>query len=202
MLPAGPGLADRPARRGLFAGVGAMASGAPDPLVDHRPVISVRVLITASTGRIMGWRRYLPGVVLGLLVGAGVLVAPPPPAAADVAGDSFTFTQPVGSRTSATVTVSFDRPVNPGAAAALGARIGAQIGARPSAGAGAAPASGTPSTVERMTCGQQITRSDGDGGANLRYACFPQYAVLNWYFRLSPALQATAVGGIDERGLS
>jgi hypothetical protein len=136
----------------------------------------------------MGKRRGIvaAAVVAGILL-CGMVLAAPPSAADEV--DRIAFTQSVGPRAAATVTVTFDRPVSRATADRLRARVGATRVAQ-------AP------TAERLACGQGIVRSDPRGGINLDYVCLPLYANLNWYFRLSPALQTTVVGGIDERGLS
>jgi hypothetical protein len=138
----------------------------------------------------MGKRRGIIVAVftVGAQIIAGILVTATPAAASDEVA-RMTFTVPAGPRATATVDITFDRPVSSTVAA----------GIREVAAVEPAVRSTTP---ERMTCGQEIVRSDADGGASLRYACYPQYAVINWFFRLSPALQATVVGTVDERGVS
>jgi hypothetical protein len=121
----------------------------------------------------------------------GILLTAAPASAAPASGEvtRLTFTVPTGPRATATVNITFDRPISSAAAAEIREDTAA------------APA-GQATTVEHITCGQEIVRSDTQGGASLRYECYPLYAVLNWFFRLSPALQATVVGTVDEQGAS
>lgn len=55
---------------------------------------------------------------------------------------------------------------------------------------------------DRLTCGKHLDRSDSNGSWTLQYQCFPEYAVLNWGYRLSAQNQASVVGTVNERGLS
>jgi hypothetical protein len=121
----------------------------------------------------------------------GILLTAAPASAAPASGEvtRMTFTVPTGLRATATVDITFDRPIS----AAAAAEIREDTAAVPA---------GQATTVEHITCGQEIVRSDTQGGASLRYECHPLYGVLNWFFRLSPALQATVVGTVDERGVS
>lgn len=125
-------------------------------------------------------------VAAGLL--NGVLGAPSA-AAAPTEVTEIAFTQAVDGGATARVEVSFDRAV----ASAVAAKVRDSMNAtRVVEG----------QTVERLACQQDLTRSDRNGVWGLRYACLPAYAVLSWHYRLSPAAQATAVGVVDERGLS
>lgn len=138
----------------------------------------------------MAWRSGLAGV-LGLVVlgVCGLLGAPLAVAAEPSEVTRVGFTQVLEGGSSARIEVSFDRALTSDAAAGIARSLSTaqvlQTGA-----------------VERLRCQQDLTRSDKNGTWGLRYACFPQYAVLNWHYRLSPAVQATVVGLVDEQGLS
>lgn len=44
--------------------------------------------------------------------------------------------------------------------------------------------------VERLACGQDLTRTDENGTLYLRFQCLPDRGVVNWDFRLSLAVRA------------
>jgi hypothetical protein len=122
------------------------------------------------------------------LLGIGATWAPRP-AVESLDVSTVSFRQPLADRANVVVQVTFDQPVEQ----TFAAGVRDQLSAEPAI---------TQLNVEHLTCGQEIVRTDRNGGWRIRYACFPLYAVLNWDYRLSPTARATVVGSISERGLS
>lgn len=104
--------------------------------------------------------------------------------------DSLVITQVVGI-TTLTVEIEFDTPITEAEAEQV--RSDLTVPTAPEVHA---------LSVERLGCQQSLDRNDANGFITLQYQCFPTYAVLNWGFRLSPALQATVAGGVSERGMN
>lgn len=133
--------------------------------------------------------RMLSAATVACLLCGGILWSPPSAATESRQVSRIMFAQTLTDRTTATVEVSFDRPVDSAVAADAQGSLGVKQVIEHL-------------NLERLGCSQELAKSDTNGQWRLRYACFPEYAVLNWDYRLSPAAQATVVGLITERGLS
>ena len=118
----------------------------------------------------------------------GVMSTASPVAAESPDVTRIVFAQSAAHPATLTVEVSFDRPVAPAFAAGVQDRPNAEPAVE-----------NLP--VDRLRCGQELRRSDRNGELGLRYLCFPLYAVLNWDYRLSPAVQATVVGSINGKAM-
>lgn len=65
------------------------------------------------------------------------------------------------------------------------------------------PAARNPLQPFQIACGQEAEQNEPEQGKlDLRLQCFPTYAVVNWGFRLAPALQATARDAVSEDGMT
>lgn len=120
---------------------------------------------------------------LGLVAPSAMATEPP----ADVSEISIESVSADGSR--ATLELGFDSPISQVEAGEVRERLGSE------------PPVQRAQALDRLTCQNNLDRSDSNGSWTLQYACFVDYAVLNWGFRLSPANQATVVGPVNEDGL-
>lgn len=132
-------------------------------------------------------RRFVSNLVFSLVVATlATLAATATPAAA--AGNDVTDVDVRSADSRARVVLTFDDPIDRQQADAVREVLSRTVVDNQPA-------------IETLGCNSYTDRPDANGMLTLQLTCLPSHGALAWGFRLSPQIQAMAVGPVDEDGL-